>query len=274
MNIGRKSKYVILLAALMIAIPTAVAPCCPPAAIGDYVWNDLDRDGIQDAGEPGIAGVTVELYDCEGTPTLLASMVTDGNGLYEFTGLTPGSYCVKFIRPDGMVFTAWDAGADDTVDSDADPTTGMTVCTTLECDETDLTWDAGMYESDTPSPGTGTPGYWKNHPEAWPVEEITIGGVTHSKVVAIYIMGMPEKGDKRCTMFRALVAAKLNVFSNNDDSCIAEAIADADLWMASNELSRVRGSSDAWKIGEPLYWRLDAYNNGELCAPSRDSQDQ
>ena len=60
-------------------------------------------------------------------------------------------------------------------------------------------------------PGTGTPGYWKNHPEAWPVDEITIGGVTYTKVEAIAIMNTPEKGDKTYTMFSALVAATLNV---------------------------------------------------------------
>ena len=34
--------------------------------------------------------------------------------------------------------------------------------------------------------------------------------------------------------------------------------------------SAVAGSSAAWKVGEPLYLMLDAYNNGLLCAPHRD----
>ena len=56
-------------------------------AIGDRVWSDVDGDGIQDPGEPGIAGVTVELRDVFGT--LLATAVTDGDGSYLFTGLAP-----------------------------------------------------------------------------------------------------------------------------------------------------------------------------------------
>ncbi len=121
-------------------------------------------------------------------------------------------------------------------------------------------------------PGTGTPGYWMNHPEAWPVDEITIGGVTYSKAEAIEYMKMPVKGDKTLTMFPALVSAKLNVLIGNDASCIADTISAADAWMAAYGPvgSGVKGSSQAWKDGEPLYLRLDDYNNGRLCAPHRD----
>jgi len=170
MNIRRKNNYVIL-AVLMIILPTFVAAC--NSTIGDRVWNDLDRDGIQDCGEPGIPDVTVKLYDCN--DVLVATTATDADGMYRFN-VAPGDYNVKFTLADGMVFSPADQGADDALDSDADRTTGMTVCTTLDSDEVDLTWDAGMYC--ITAPGTGTPGYWKNHPEAWPVEEITIGGVT------------------------------------------------------------------------------------------------
>ena len=123
------------------------------------------------------------------------------------------------------------------------------------------------------NPGTGTPGYWKNHPEAWPVDEITIGGVTYSKAVAIAYMEDPVKGDKLYTMFPALVSAKLNVLIGNDASCISDVISDADDWMAAYGpigVNSVPASSAAWQEGEPLYWQLDDYNNGLLCAPERD----
>ena len=38
----------------------------PAASIGDRVWHDTDRDGIQDPGEPGVAGVTVTLFGSDG----------------------------------------------------------------------------------------------------------------------------------------------------------------------------------------------------------------
>ncbi|WP_440954461.1 DUF7507 domain-containing protein [Methanosarcina sp. Mfa9] len=113
-------------------------------SIGDFVWDDLDEDGIQDAGEPGIAGVTVNLYECEGT-TPIATTVTDANGMYLFTGLAPGEYYVEFELPAGYAFSPQDQGADDALDSDADPATGETACTLLESGETDLTVDTGVY---------------------------------------------------------------------------------------------------------------------------------
>jgi hypothetical protein len=122
------------------------------------------------------------------------------------------------------------------------------------------------------APGTGTPGYWMNHPGAWPVDVIIIGGASYTKDGAIgYIKG-PVKGDKTLTMFPALASAKLNVMVGNDDSCIADTIAAADAWMAAYPVtSNVAGSTPAWSEGEPLYEELDLYNNGELgCAFPRD----
>ena len=121
-------------------------------------------------------------------------------------------------------------------------------------------------------PGTGTPGYWKNHPGEWPLEEITIGDETYSKGEAINILKTPETGDKSYTIFRALVAAILNVANGTDSSCIEETIAAADEWMSTYGPagSGVKASSPAWSEGEPLYETLDDYNNGLLCAPPRD----
>jgi len=125
---------------------TIDAALCMPlelACLGDFVWNDLNTDGIQDDGEEGIADVYVDLMDCEGQ--VLDSTMTDVHGYYSFCELEPGDYSLHFVLPDGFVFSPQDQGNDDTLDSDADPTTGDTMCTTLEPGENDLTWDAGMY---------------------------------------------------------------------------------------------------------------------------------
>jgi hypothetical protein len=120
-------------------------------------------------------------------------------------------------------------------------------------------------------PGTGTPGYWKNHLDAWPVDEIVIGGITYTKAEAIEWMETPVKGDKTLTMFPQLVSAVLNVTIGNPSSCIADTIADAQAWMTSHPVgSGVKANSDAWDVGGPLAWMLDQYNNGNLCAPHRD----
>ena len=42
------------------------------AALGDYVWNDANINGMQDVGEPGIGGVLVTLFKC-GVPASVVS---------------------------------------------------------------------------------------------------------------------------------------------------------------------------------------------------------
>jgi hypothetical protein len=120
-------------------------PPPPLASIGDYVWLDENEDGIQDPSEEGIADVTVYLFKC-GNVTPIDDTTTDANGYYLFDKLLPGEYQVMFVLVPGLKFSPRDAGANDALDSDALPTSGMTVCTTLDADENDLTWDAGMYE--------------------------------------------------------------------------------------------------------------------------------
>jgi LPXTG-motif cell wall-anchored protein len=74
-------------------------------AIGNYVWHDRNRNGIQDEGsEHGINGVTVSLYkdSTTGTPYRTDTTKTeDGKpGYYSFTELPEGTYYVKFDYPD------------------------------------------------------------------------------------------------------------------------------------------------------------------------------
>lgn len=124
---------------------------------------------------------------------------------------------------------------------------------------------------DRPSPGTGTPGYWMNHPEAWPIDPIVIGGVTYTKDQAIAIMMTPPAGDMTKVMFFHLVAAILNVEIGNAAGCISGTITDAQDWMSIYPIgSGVAGKSAAWKVGDPLKTLLDSYNNGLMCAPHRD----
>ena len=84
-------------------------------SIGDFVFRDDNSNGIQDAGEPGIAGVKVNLY--KGT-TFQATLTTDANGIYTFGGLTSGAYQIEVVAPLQSKFTKANQGSDDKKDSD------------------------------------------------------------------------------------------------------------------------------------------------------------
>jgi hypothetical protein len=112
-----------------------------PATIGDLAWRDLDRDGLQEPGEPGLANVTVRLLDQQGA--IVATTTTDSGGIYGFTNVAPGTYRVRFVSPAGLMPTTADAGTDDTVDSDINGG-GETPLLTITAGQTDITIDAGF----------------------------------------------------------------------------------------------------------------------------------
>ena len=115
----------------------------PFASLGDFVWWDVDEDGIQDPDEPGLQGVTVTLKDANGNT--LATTTTDAQGAYAFDKLFPGSYVVHFALPgSGWSFSPQDQGPDNGVDSDANPNTGDTALIDLASGEHDPSIDAGL----------------------------------------------------------------------------------------------------------------------------------
>jgi protocatechuate 3,4-dioxygenase beta subunit len=105
-------------------------------AVGDFVWIDLDGDGLQGADEPPLRGVLVELFLADGeTPALradgsAATATTDADGFYVIDGLLPGDYRARFTLQCACGFTVTTSGSPGD-DSDADPDTGMTEVFTL-----------------------------------------------------------------------------------------------------------------------------------------------
>src|SRR6185312_11869606 len=63
-------------------------------SIGDRLWYDTNGNGVQDAGETGINGVTVQLFN---GATLVATTTTAGDGNYTFNNLAAGTYTVKVV---------------------------------------------------------------------------------------------------------------------------------------------------------------------------------
>lgn len=132
-----------------------------PINVGNFVWDDRDKDGQQDPGEPGLAGVTVQLWNAAKT-LLIDSTVTNSSGLYSLSAPAPGTYRVRVLLPDPAdFFTIMDgAGGDDTIDSDINPSgpdQGFTNVYTFQSNLISITSiDAGIVKYHPPTP-TRTP---------------------------------------------------------------------------------------------------------------------
>ncbi len=113
-----------------------------PGMLGSFIWEDIDGDGVQDAGEPGFTNVTVRLLDA--SSNLLETVVTDVSGAYLFTNLLPATYLVQVIAPTQFVFAVRDtATTNDLYDSDTD-VAGWMEPVVISSGETNLTRDAGL----------------------------------------------------------------------------------------------------------------------------------
>jgi len=116
-----------------------------PASVGDKVWMDVNRDGIQDADEPAMPGVTVTLTRADGSAVTdasgnpVAAVTTDANGQYKFENLLPGDYKVTFTNPAGYEATVSDAGDDRGADSN-----GTEAAVSLTQGQDDATVDYGL----------------------------------------------------------------------------------------------------------------------------------
>ena len=131
-----------------------------PASVGNFVWFDANKDGIQDADEAGVAGVTVTLTDGAGNPVIdldgnpVKAVTTDANGMYEFTNLMPNvdrivanageeNYKVVFTVPTGYSATTSNAGDPEKDSNGADSSV------TLAQGQDDETVDLGLVADGT-----------------------------------------------------------------------------------------------------------------------------
>jgi glycosidase len=131
----------------------ALAGQVAATSIGDFVWRDLNRDGLRNNGEGGQPNVTVRLLDAANT--IVASTLTNSSGGYKFASLVPGSYRVEFVLLAGAAFSPAGQGSDATLDSDANPVNGRTNLVALAFGQTIDSLDAGLNLT-----SSGTP--WKN----------------------------------------------------------------------------------------------------------------
>jgi hypothetical protein len=135
------------------------APACT-GVIGNLVWKDLNKNGIQDCSEKGIAGVVVKLGNGQ-------SAITDAEGHYQFGGLCAGSYSVSVVTPEGYLPSPSLQGTSRAADSNTNPSS----VSFTDNRGSELSVDFGFWKLPTPPATQGkgcSVGYWKNHTVNWP----------------------------------------------------------------------------------------------------------
>ena len=116
------------------------------ASLGNLVWEDLNGNGIQDPGEPGVEGIQVLLKGTNGVT--VSSVFTDAAGNYLFSDIAPGAYYLEFILPVEYSITLPNMQSNNSTDSDVDNSNGYgtTPTTQLSPGENDLSWAAGIHK--------------------------------------------------------------------------------------------------------------------------------
>lgn len=186
------------------------APGC--GCIGNYVWKDLDCDGVQDCNEPGIKGVTVKLY---WNNILVGSEVTDSCGRYLFCGLWAGTYSVVIDGNQstlmGLTPTKVGGTTNKANDSSTSPVS-VTLATNRTCD---MTIDLGFKKSQATGPiTTCSLGSWWNKYNPFCLK-------LESSFVHMYPGGF-NVGTGRCLKFTSYQAIKNFLPCNGTPNCIRQ----------------------------------------------------
>jgi hypothetical protein len=176
-NAGSQAGNVLIIAASLVdgarndyfkvkKLDICVPSCYQPVSVGDFVWNDLDQNGIQDAGEPGINGVKLNLTGTKQSGGAVSlTTTTAGNGGYLFGNLEPGTYAVtvdpaNFSGSGALVgFTASPTGVGSAA-TDSNPSPTGTTPPLLPGGSSDLTLDFGYYAQPPPPPCVETRFYF------------------------------------------------------------------------------------------------------------------
>jgi hypothetical protein len=118
-----------------------------------------------------------------------------------------------------------------------------------------------------PNVGVGctlTQGYWKNHPEVWPVDNLTLGSVPYTKEQLLTIFGTPVRGNGLISLSHQLIAAKLNASKVpiTIPSTVTTAITAADAQIGARVVPTIGNGFLSTSSTRSLTALLDTFNNG------------
>jgi len=142
-------------------------------------------------------------------------------------------------------------------------------CTSFDSvDEVNQANGAGGGSDAGSSDGDGqcafTQGYWKNHPESWPVTSLMLGSTSYTQAELLRIFGLSVQGNGLVSLAHQLIAAKLNVAAGADDGDIADDIAAADQMIGSLIVPPIGAGHLSTSQTSALNDALDGFNNSKL----------
>jgi len=159
-NISSAVLIAIFLIVALSANETFGAPM-PDNQFGDLVWNDINRNGIQDNSEPGVSGITVTFGQetLGGSFLAVAVATTDANGFYSFFDYSFNASVLHYLQfqlpNSSWAFTIPNAVGstpdnDSNVNTFVSPLVGMTDRVEVGATEINLSFDAGIYNNVSP----------------------------------------------------------------------------------------------------------------------------
>jgi len=110
-----------------------------------------------------------------------------------------------------------------------------------------------------------TQGYWKNHPEAWPVDQLTLGGVQYSKQELLAIFNEPVRGNGLISLAHQLIAAKLNIANGADASSLTLELGGCDGLIGNLQVPPIGSGYLSTSATSALVAELDEFNNSGEC---------
>jgi hypothetical protein len=132
--------------------------------------------------------------------------------------------------------------------------------------------DVSVISESPPTTCVRGQGYWKNHPDQWPVNQLLLGNNAYDQEELLSILNQPVQGNGLVLLAHQLIAAKLNIASGADGTCIEQTLADADALIGDLLVPPVGTGYLRPQDVSALADTLDSYNEGDLCAAACDHQ--
>ena len=132
--------------------------------------------------------------------------------------------------------------------------------------------DVSVISESPPASCVRGQGYWKNHPDQWPLNQLLLGNNAYDKEQLLAILHQPVRGNGLVLLAHQLIAAKLNIANGADASCIEQTLADADALIGDLLVPPVGDGYLQPEDVSALADILDDYNEGDLCASACDRE--